>query len=109
MLDTTSRLQLPPLTPSTVAVLNVAALGGTRSSVISLAACDGSIPSQQVLVFDANGDRDNVITAQVPANGLLCVRTTSPAHVAVSSMGAFTPTGALRYVPVTPVQVYSTR
>jgi hypothetical protein len=66
-------------------------------------------PSSPSVQASPGGSIANISVVPVDADGMFCVQVTSPMHLVVDLLGAFSPTGDLRFVPVSPLRLLDSR
>jgi peptidoglycan hydrolase-like protein with peptidoglycan-binding domain len=104
------RVQAPA--GATAVVVNVTGVQPTSPGMLTPAACAtmaaGGAVSAAVQA-SPGGSIANLAVVPVDANGQFCVQTTSSMHVVVDLIGTFSPTGDLRFVPVSPLRLLDSR
>jgi hypothetical protein len=90
-----------------VAAINSALDGLVFASACSTVANHGFVsPAVQAV---ANATVSNLAIVPVDPDGTYCLTFNSTMHVVVDQVGAFSPTGDLRFVPITPRRLLDTR
>jgi hypothetical protein len=97
---------------ATVVVVNLAAVGATSPGLVTPSSCsilaDGgaTAPTVQAIV---GGTMANIAVVPVDADGMFCVALSSSMHLVVDLVGTFSPSGDLRFVPVSPLRLHDSR
>ena len=93
--------------------VNLTTVGSTQPggfvSADSCAAIAAGTPTTSNVNAAVGAAVPNTAVVPVDADGTFCVYVSSPMHVVVDLLGSWSPTGELRFVPVTPVRVHDTR
>ncbi len=93
-------------------VVNLAAVDTRAPGLVTPSSCavvaTGGVasPSVQALV---GGTTANIAVVPVDTDGMFCVTLSSTMHLVVDLVGTFSPTGDLRFVPVSPVRLHDSR
>lgn len=94
---------------TTAVVVNVTAVNPRSGGAVTIYACGTPRPSSPTLHSVARRSVSVGTIVAVSASRRLCVHTTTETDLVVSSSGRFSPTGRLRFTPITPVRRVDTR
>jgi hypothetical protein len=97
---------------ATAVVVNLAGVTPTSAGAVVPAACSTMAaggPSSPSVQASPGGSIANISVVPVDPDGMFCVQVTSPMHLVVDLLGAFSPTGDLRFVPVSPLRLLDSR
>ena len=104
------RVQAPA--GATSVVVNLTAVGATAAGYVTAGSCATLVPGPQVqsnLNAVVGSAVSNLAVVPVAPDGTYCVYVSARMHLAIDLVGTFSPGGAQRYLPITPVRVHDSR
>ncbi|MGD9702311.1 MAG: SGNH/GDSL hydrolase family protein [Acidimicrobiia bacterium] len=101
------RVPTPP--GATAVVLNITATGSTLPGYLTAFPCGGTMPTVANVNFRAGETVGGAAFVPAGEAGGVCIYSNVPTDVVVDLTGAFSPTGALRFVPGVPARMLDTR
>ena len=103
-------VQAPP--GASAVLINLTLTGATAAGYATADACSVLVSGPQT---KSNGNvargvtTANLAVVTVDADGSFCITVSAPMHVVVDVQGMFSPTGQLRFTPITPVRRHDSR
>ena len=109
--DTNSVIHLKAPAGASAVLINLTLTGATADGFATAEACSltTGAPGQSSGNVARGATAANLAIVSVDPDGTFCVVVSAPMHVVVDVQGSFSPTGALRFMPMAPVRRNDTR